>query len=187
MIETIISNNCIGGAVMHKLGMEFKSPTINLQILPEDFANFCWDLKYYMEQDLVEVKPEYLGRMHRTSLKKMFGGVPDMPLGMVGDVLVCFQHYLTFAEAKEKWDERKAKVDYYHTGYIMHARGAEYMMEAAAFLDLELPHSLCITEGFDLDGAIKLDLPLGLNGFSAINGELAILKAADYKTWREQG
>ncbi len=187
MIETIISNNCVGGAVLHKLGMEFKTPTINLQILPEDFANFCWDLKYYMSQELVEVKAEDLGLRDKVGLKKMFGGIPDMPFGMVADILICFQHYETFAEAKEKWDERKAKIDYEHIGYIMHARGAEYAYEAASFLELYKPHSLCITEGFDLDGAIKLDLPEGLNGFSAIDGELAILKAADYKTWREQG
>ena len=35
MIETIISNNCAGGAVLHELEMEFKTPTINLQIFPE--------------------------------------------------------------------------------------------------------------------------------------------------------
>lgn len=187
MIETIVSNNCIGGAVMHKLGMEFKTPTVNLQILPEDYSNFCWDFEYYMNMELREVDPKDLGLMHRASLKKMFGDIPEMPFGMVGDVLVCFQHYQTFAEAKEKWDERKAKIDYDHIGYIMHARGPEYAYEAAAFIELALPHSLCITEGFDLDGAIKLDLPAGMNGFSAIDGELALLKAADYKTWREQG
>lgn len=187
MIETIISNNCVGGAVMHQLGMEFKSPTINLQILPEDFANFCWDLKYYMQQTLYEVNVEDLGLMHKASLKKMFGGIPDMPLGMIGDVLVCFQHYQTFEEAAAKWNERKAKIDYTHIGYIMHARGPEYEYEAANFIELYKPHSLCITEGFDLEGAVRLNLEPGQNGFSAVNGHLAILDATDFKAWREQG
>ena len=46
MITTIISNNCTGGAVCHELGMEFKSPTINLQILPEDYPRFCANIEY---------------------------------------------------------------------------------------------------------------------------------------------
>lgn len=29
---TILSNNCIGGIIYHKLGLRFKSPTINLLI-----------------------------------------------------------------------------------------------------------------------------------------------------------
>ena len=185
MIETIISNNCAGGAVMHHLGMEFRSPTVNLQILPEDFSNFCWDLSYYMEEGLVEVKADELGRMHRASLKKMFGGIPDMPLGMVGDVLVCFQHYETFEEAASKWYERIMRMSYKNVGYIFHARGPEYIYEAANFLDLELPHSICITEGFDLEGAVRLNLEPGQNGFSNVNGHLALLDAIDWKKWRE--
>lgn len=185
MIETIISNNCVGGAVMHQLGMEFKSPTVNLQILPERFPDFCWDIEYYMNEDLVEV--DTFSRRETASLKKMFGGIPDIPIGAVGDVLVCFQHYETFEEAAAKWNERKAKIDYDNIGYIFHARGPEYIYEAAEFLDLKLPNSLCITEGFDLEGAVRLKLEPGQNGFSAINGHLAILDATDFKAWREQG
>ena len=185
MIETIISNNCVGGAVMHQLGMEFKSPTINLQILPEQFSDFCWDLRYYMSEDLVEASE--FSRMETACLKKMFGGVPEMPIGAVGDILVCFQHYETFEEAAAKWNERKAKIDYTHIGYIMHARGPEYEYEAANFIELYKPHSLCITEGFDLEGAVRLNLEPGQNGFSAVNGHLAILDATDFKAWREQG
>ena len=49
------------------------------------------------------------------------------------DVLVCFQHYDTFEEAKKKWDERKKRVDYDHIGYIFHVRGPEYQFEAEEF------------------------------------------------------
>ena len=73
MIETIISNNCSGAAVMHELGMEFKTPTINLQILPEQFNFFCRSLAYYMSMDLVECSVSDLTEEHKAYLTKMFG------------------------------------------------------------------------------------------------------------------
>lgn len=185
MIETIISNNCTGGAVLHELGMEFKTPTINLQILPEDFPRFCKNLKEYMEYDLIECHDFTL--YEENKFIKMFGGIPKMPIGIIGDVLVCFQHYETFSEAKAKWDERKAKVDYEHIGFVMHARGPEYQFEAEEFLAMDIPNKLCITEGFELSGAIPLYPKEGDNAFSAVNGKLLIVRAADFKTWRKLG
>lgn len=185
MIETIISNNCTGGAVLHELGMEFKTPTINLQILPEQFREFCTNLSYYMQQDLIECHT--FTPYEEAMLRKMFGGVPDMPYGILDDIIVCFQHYETFEEAKNKWDERKSKIDYEHIGYIFHARGPEYAKEADEFIREDLPHSLVITENFVLPGSIALFPKEGDNAFSAVNGKLLIIRAADFKTWRKMG
>ena len=185
MIETIISNNCVGGAVLHDLGMEFKTPTINLQILPEDFPRFCKNLKEYMEYDLIECHDFTPYEEHK--FIKMFGGIPKMPIGLIGDVLVCFQHYETFSEAKAKWDERKARIDYDHIGFLFHVRGPEYQFEAEEFLAMDIPNKLCITEGFTIPGAVALYPKEGDNAFSAVNGKLLITQAADYKSWRELG
>lgn len=185
MIETIISNNCTGGAVLHELAMEFKTPTINLQILPEQFREFCANLSYYMKQDLIECHT--FTPYEEAMLRKMFGGVPDMPFGLLEDIIVCFQHYETFDEAKEKWDERKARIDYDHIGYIFHARGPEYAKEADDFIREELPNSLVITENFVLPGSIALYPKEGENAFSAVNGKLLITQVIDYKSWRNLG
>lgn len=185
MIETIISNNCVGGAVCHELGMEFKTPTINLQILPEQFLKFCSNLRYYMDLYVVECKS--FTPYEEAMLKKMFGGIPDMPFGLIDDILVCFQHYETFSEACAKWHERSQKIDYDHIGYIFHARGPEYGKEALEFIREGLPNSLVITEGFELPGSIPLYPKEGDNAFSAVNGKLLITQAADYKSWREMG
>lgn len=183
MIETIISNNCTGGAVCHELGMEFKTPTINLQILPEDFPRFCKNLKTYMDYELVECHDFTPYEVNK--FIKMFGGIPKMPIGLIGDVLVCFQHYETFKEAKEKWEERKLRIDYDHIGFIFHARGPEYQFEAEEFLAMNLPNQLCITENFEVPGSVVLCPKEGDNAFSAVNGKLLITQAADYKNWRE--
>ena len=46
-----------------------------------------------------------------------------------------------------------------------------------------LPRSLAIAEGFDADGAVRFDPPEGGNAFSALNGEVAIVTAYDWKEW----
>ena len=185
MIETIISNNCAGGAICHELGMEFKTPTILLQILPEDFPRFCKNLKEYMEMEMIKCTMFTPYEEHK--FIKMFGGIPKMPIGLIGDVLVCFQHYETFEEGKAKWDERKARIDYDHIGYIMHARGPEYQFEAEEFLAMDIPNKLCITEGFVVPGAVPLHPKEGENAFSVVNGKPLIAQAADYKSWRMMG
>ena len=134
-----------------------------------------------MEEDLNEYKD--ISEEHKTYLYKMFGGVPDMPFGIIGDVMVCFQHYGTFEEAKEKWDERKAKVDYKNIGFIFHARGPEYKNEAEEFMKLNIDNKLVLTQDFSIDGAVSFEG----EGFSAVNGKLLITQVYDYKTWREKG
>lgn len=176
MINTIICNNCTGGAVFHELGMEFKSPTINLQILPEEYPKFCQNIHHYMENELT-ADADMDG--HRDMIIKMFGGVPDFPFGRLDDILVCFQHYPTFEDAKAKWNERRAKMDYDHIGYIFHARGIEYKKEAEAFLALDLPNKLCITQDFELPGSVRMDG----EGFEAVNNKLRVVQAYDYRRW----
>ena len=181
MIKTIISNNCTGAAVMHHMGVEFRTTTINLQILPEEFPKFCKYLKAYLQQPLVEYKA--FSDRHIRSMEKMFGGVPGMPFGLCGDILVCFQHYDTFEEAAAKWNERKARVNLDEVGYLFHARGPEYKDEIEQFVRLGLPNALAIAEGFDADGAVRFNPPEGGNAFSALNGEVAIVTAYDWKEW----
>lgn len=183
MISTVISNNCTGAAVLNHLGMEFMSPTVNLQILPEEFPKFCKDIRTYMAADLREYKN--VSTKHSAMLYKMFGGIPNMPLGLVKDVMVCFQHYDTFGEAREAWDRRKYRVRYDEIGYLFHARGVEYKEELENFIRLDLPHSLAIAEGFSCEGAVRFDPPEGGNAFSAVNGKVAIVWAYDWRRWIE--
>lgn len=181
MIKAIISNNCAGGAIMHELGMEFKTPTINLQILPEQYTSFCKNLPYYLGAKLTRAKT--FTPYEAAILEKMFRGIPDMPIGLLDDsILVCFQHYQTFAEAKEKWGERALRTKgllMSEIGFLFHARGPEYYMEAKSFLKLDIPNKLCLTQGFDVDGAVRFDG----EGFEAVNGKLRITQVYDFRRW----
>lgn len=52
---TIISSNCAGTMMYYDLGMKFLSPTINLTKM-NDFVRFAENLKWFMDQELLEFK-----------------------------------------------------------------------------------------------------------------------------------
>ena len=99
---TIISSNCNGGIIYHDLNLPFNSPTINLSMDTDDFIKFVSNMKYYLEQELVEIEDKNY----------------DFPCGMLYDVKIRFNHYDTFDEAVCKWNERKMRINWDNI-YIM--------------------------------------------------------------------
>ncbi len=96
---SIIANNCLGSFIYHNLGLQFKSPTINLYFSKNDFFLFIEHLKDFLQCELDEV----------IDTEKTF---PVGKLSYAGnDIFIYFMHYKTFEEAKNKWNERKNRVD----------------------------------------------------------------------------
>lgn len=169
MLKTLITNNCWAGIIYNNYQKEFCSPTINLQILPEEFPKFCGNLKHYLEQEVIECKEP--SEIHKNRLLRMFGYIPDYPMGLIDDIILVFQHYETFEDAKEKWETRKKRVDYDSIGYLFHVKHYVYSVSAVAFMALHLPNSVCITEDFGLEGAYRFDVPPGMDAFGGVRGE----------------
>lgn len=96
---TIICNNCFGSFIYHNLGLMFRSPTIDLAIPQKDFFAFVQNLEGYLHAELTEV-PDASN---------------EFPVGQLeynGErITINFIHYATFDIAKQKWDQRKARVD----------------------------------------------------------------------------
>ena len=93
---TIIADNCNAGIIYHDLGLPFLSPTINLYFLPADYLKFLQNLQHYLQ-----VEP-----------KETMDTSVAWPVGMLDDVKVYFMHYKSFAEAREKWISRTARIDF---------------------------------------------------------------------------
>ena len=92
---TFLCPNCIGGILFHDLGLQFRSPTINLMMTQMDFAKFVLNMDYYLAQELDFFKhPEF-----------------DFPCAYLGDITLHFTHYHTEEEAAQKWAERSARID----------------------------------------------------------------------------
>lgn len=147
---SIISNNCIGGAMMHDLKIKYQSPTISIQILPEEFTKFCKNINDYMKLPVVEYKPENFSDDHKKYVIKMFNGIPDMPYGLCGDIIICFQHYPTFESGKDMWERRRKRFDKDHVAFMFYLRGADYTEELNEFVSCNFPKSVVFTESFDV-------------------------------------
>lgn len=93
---SIISSNCCGMFMYYDMGLPYLSPTINLSIEMNDFVKMVENLRWYMEQELIELKDE----------------TSEYPVGMLGDITIYFVHYQTFAEGAEKWEERKKRINW---------------------------------------------------------------------------
>ena len=92
---SIISSDCIGGLVYHDLQMQFKSPTINMFIPAHSFVKLCSDLEYYMDIDPVKVE-----------------STDSYPVMRIADVILKGVHYHSFEEMRDKWNERKKRINY---------------------------------------------------------------------------
>lgn len=92
---TIIASNCNGTFMYYDMGLPYRSPTINLSIKMDDFVKMVENLKWYMDQEIVESS-----------------GPEAYPIGMLGDVRIQFVHYDTFEQAVQQWNQRKKRINW---------------------------------------------------------------------------
>ncbi len=96
---SILANNCIGTVLSHDMRLRFRSPTVNLFMRPHEFLNFLESLDYYTNCEVEETFEEGiqypLGVMHRGEEQ----------------VKLYFVHYRSFEEARQKWMQRRQRID----------------------------------------------------------------------------
>jgi len=148
---SVISNNCMGGCLLHDLKIPYQSPTVSLQILPEEYPKFCENIKYYMQQEVKECKAEDLSEKHKQYLMNMFDKIPEMPYGLCGDILICFQHYPTFEAGKVMWDKRAKRFDPNHVAFIFYSRDQKYNKYVQEFIDCNFDKAVVFTENYNMD------------------------------------
>ena len=95
-MPTIIASNCNGEFIYYDMGLQFRTPTINLSFEMNDYVKMLENLKWYMEQPILPYNDEKF----------------DFPTGKLGDIEIRFNHYKTFDEAVAKWDERKKRINW---------------------------------------------------------------------------
>lgn len=93
---SLLCPNCLGGILFHDLGLQFRSPTVNLMLTQTDFVKFVLNIDYYLSQEL------------------LFFEAVDFacPCAKLGDIVIHFTHYTSPDEAKKKWDERKTRINW---------------------------------------------------------------------------
>ena len=104
---TVIADTCMGGLIYHNLGLRFTSPTINMWVSKSDYLTFLENLRGFLSVDITEVTDS--GYSYPVG-DLSYGGKTVRFYG---------NHYKTFEEFREKWNERKERVDYDNLFVIM--------------------------------------------------------------------
>lgn len=104
---TVIADTCMGGLIYHNLGLRFTSPTINMWVSKSDYLDFLENLSGFLSVDIKEVTDS--GYSYPVG-DLSYGGKTVRFYG---------NHYATFEEFREKWNERKKRVDYDNLFVIM--------------------------------------------------------------------
>ncbi len=135
----IVGNNCIGADVAKKLRLRYNSPTVNLQIMPAQYSKFCENIEYYLKQEIVELKK--MTYEQKEIIYEVYKKTPEQlgfPFGIIDDIIVCFQHYSNFYEAKSQWDRRKVRFDKKKAGYILIADPRDSEEGIKSFCNLQI-------------------------------------------------
>ena len=100
---SVIANNCVGGAILHDLKLQFNSPTVNLSFPADDYVRFCSNMEYYLTKELVFF----------TDNRK------EYPCAMLGDVRIDFVHYADEEQALNAFERRKKRIIYDNIYFIL--------------------------------------------------------------------
>lgn len=116
---TVFASNCNGGVMTHDLGLQFRSPTVNLYIRPKEYVRFLGNLQHYL----------YEARF-------VAGQGADYPVGILDDIRVDFVHYQSFDEAVAKWNSRLDRIDLDNAFYVVTERDGCTHDDLVAFDEL---------------------------------------------------
>lgn len=114
---TIISNNCWGGSVYDNFSLPYKTPTIGLFIMPDDYIKFLKNMNYYLDSKLVKVNwdetpfCEFLYDNKNIYKKNLNKDLNDLVIARLHDIYIVFLHYNSFDEANKKWNRRKKRIN----------------------------------------------------------------------------
>lgn len=125
---TIFSYSCSGGILYRSLGLQFKSPFINMYVPESDFLRFLHFPREYMQAPLKLVdEGQYQNGYY--------------PICSLYDIKVHMVHYHDFKQAAEKWEERKQRINWENVFVMM---GTDSWQIADEFDRLPYKHKACI-------------------------------------------
>lgn len=117
---SLFANNCWGGLTYHSLGLKFMSPLINMFENIPDYLKLLSKPVAYMDRNL-----ELFEMGYDNTLKK------EYPIVKCNDILLHFNHYFSFDEARECWEKRKKRINWENIFVMMYTEREDYAEEFA--------------------------------------------------------
>lgn len=96
IIKTIVSNNCFGIAMLHKLHMQFKNPMMNLWTPPCHYIKLISNFRENIQKQIIFSYND----------EKKFG----YPVGYIDDIPLYFTHYQNKDEIINAWKRRTLRL-----------------------------------------------------------------------------
>lgn len=93
---SLFANNCNGGCICHDLGLQFRSPFVNLYLTTPDYIKFLREPKEYLNE----------------RLEFQNGRDESYPVAKLGDIELFFVHYKSNDEVREAWNRRLARINW---------------------------------------------------------------------------
>ncbi|SEA10560.1 Uncharacterized protein, DUF1919 family [Pseudobutyrivibrio sp. ACV-2] len=130
-VPSIFSMNCWGGIVYHRLGLEFKSPFINMFLEEGDYIKFLGEPKHYIETNLEVI--EYL---YNKDLDINY------PVCLCDDIKLFFNHYSSYEQALFCWNKRKKRIEWNNLFVTMYTNNEDIIRK---FYELPYKKKVCFT------------------------------------------
>lgn len=128
---TIIVSNCTGGFLYHWLGLEFRSPFINLYMTPEDFL----------------IAVENFEEFINTPIREYKNNDYDYPVGIGAyETKIHFMHYPSFDIAVTTWNKRCKRIDTHNICIIMSNWGGQDTKQLERFEKLPFKNKIVFTD-----------------------------------------
>lgn len=139
---TIISNNCWAGLIYQSYGIEYKTPTIGLFFMAEDYIKFIYNIREYINKELQFIKPCETKYVDYFENHSKFG---EYPIGKLGDIEIHFLHYESEEEALEKWNRRVKKINWDRILFKFNDQNLCTPELIDKFLKLQVKNKICFT------------------------------------------
>ena len=166
--------------ICHDLGLQFRSPTINMFFYGDHFIRFCENLDHYLSMELHPCKEP----LHKPEI--------EYPVCSLGDLELHFLHYRSFEEAKTTWERRTSRINKDNMFFMWTFFDGTDEELLNRFDQLPYPNKVAFTEknfpqytsAFHIHG---YEDGLGvLTSYDSLNGTQKI-DQFDYVTWFNEG
>ena len=183
---TFVSQNCIGGVLYHMLGLEFKSPTINMFIEDENFVKLAENPRHYFQIDAEPFEERHIDANDNALC---------YPVIKVDDILLCCQHFSNCEEAVLAWNKRRIRVNFDNIYVIASSWNLHERKDLVERINnLPWPSVIFTTEDFGYSKCIKLAgdkwyketsgvVHPALTSFDGLSGRRHFCREFDFVEW----
>ena len=149
---SLISNNCWGGVIYRNFHIPYQSPTCGTFFMAPEYIKFIYDIKKYLNGNITEISIDQ-SKYKEYLINKKYDGF----LGKIDDVEICFLHFNSFDEIKEKWKRRSERINWDRIIYKFNDQNLCSINELEAFEKFQAKNKICFTSK-KYDGINSLQL-----------------------------